>query len=67
MMMMMTMMMTKALQNFCTFSILAPQGTSCAKDYQSWPRCIQQGPSVNFPNFVDFVDGVTDKNTRHTF
>jgi len=36
----------------------------------SWAKCttlgpdVQQGPSVSLPNFVDFVDGMTDKKVN---
>ena len=50
---------------FTTFSILASHGASGSKCTNLGPDVHQlKALSINLPNFVDFVNGMTDKNSK---
>jgi len=46
---------------FTPFGILESQGNLPGSKFTNLSPDVQQGPSINLPNFVDFVDGVIDK------
>jgi len=49
---------------FTPFSTLTAQGDPLYKSSPILAMMHSKAPSTNLPNFVDFVDGVTDKNSK---
>jgi len=46
------------------FIILAPQGDPFGQSSPLWVATYSKAPSINVPNFVEFVDGEIHKNTK---
>jgi len=49
---------------FTPFSILAPQGDLLGKSSSIWILMYCKAANINLPNFVDFFNGETDKNSK---